>query len=58
MQRVLDEVGPNDEREWLECLIQLGQELKSLLSEAGANPAQLVFGRNPRIPNDLRSRIY
>ena len=53
MQRVLDDVRPSDERAWLECLVQ-GQAAKnSLLSEAGASPAQLVFGRNPRIPSDL-----
>ena len=53
MQRVLDDVRPSDEREWLECLMQAQAAKNSLLSEAGASPAQLVFGRNPRIPSDL-----
>ena len=52
-QRVLDEIRPASEEEWLECLSQAQSAKNTLLIEAGASPYQLVFGRNPRVPSDL-----
>ncbi|CAE7581948.1 GIP, partial [Symbiodinium necroappetens] len=52
-QRVLDEIRPASEEEWLECLSQAQSAKNTLLTEAGASPYQLVFGRNPRVPSDL-----
>ena len=53
LQRVLDEVRPSSEQEWLTCLVQAQSAKNCLLTEAGASPNQLVFGRNPRVPSDL-----
>ena len=53
LDRVLDESKPEDEEAWKTCLVQTQAAKNSLLSEAGASPFQMVFGRNPRIPSDL-----
>ena len=53
MQRVLDEIRPDTEQEWLDCLSHAQSSKNTLLTEAGASPYQLVFGRNPRVPVDL-----
>ena len=53
LDRVCDEVRPSSEEEWLDCLIQAQAAKNSLISQSGCSPNQLVFGRNPRIPEDL-----
>ena len=53
LQRVLDECKPQSEREYLCCIQQAQSAKNSLLTESGASPYQLVFGRNPRVPTDL-----
>ena len=53
LARVIDEMQPKDEREWLSCVFQAQSAKNTLLTEAGASPYQLVFGRNPRIPSDV-----
>ncbi|CAE7347138.1 RE1, partial [Symbiodinium microadriaticum] len=53
LQRVLDDVRPTSEEEYLTCIVQTQSAKNSLLTEAGASPYQYVFGRNPRIPTDL-----
>ena len=55
LARVIDEMQPKDEREWLSCVFQAQSAKNTLLTEAGASPYQLVFGRNPIIPSDLSS---
>ena len=52
-QRVADECRPSDEADFLSCVQQTQSAKNSLLTEAGASPYQLVFGRNPRVPTDL-----
>ena len=53
LQRVLDDVRPETLESYRECLSQTQSAKNTLLSEAGASPYQLVFGRNPRVPQDL-----
>ncbi|CAE7244986.1 GIP, partial [Symbiodinium sp. CCMP2456] len=53
LQRVLDDVRPTSEEEYLTCIVQTQSAKNSLLTEAGASPYQYVFGRNPRVPTDL-----
>ena len=51
--RVVDEVRPENEEQWRTCIVQTQSAKNTLLTEAGASPFQLVFGRNPRVPSDL-----
>ena len=51
--KVLDEIRPQNEEEYLACIVQAQSAKNSLLAEAGVSPYQLVFGRNPRVPTDL-----
>ena len=53
LQRVLDDVRPTSEEEYMTCIVQTQSAKNSLLTEAGASPYQYVFGRNPRVPTDL-----
>ena len=53
LSRILDEMRPQTEQDWLSCVFQAQSAKNSLLTEAGASPFQLVFGRNPRVPTDL-----
>ena len=53
LARVLDDMKPENEREWLSCVFQAQSAKNSLITESGASPYQLVFGRNPRVPSDL-----
>ena len=47
LQRVSDECRPSDETDFL------SDPVCKELTEAGASPYQLVFGRNPRVLTDL-----
>ena len=53
LDRVCDEVKPSSEEEWLDCVVQTQTAKNSLLSQSGVSPNQLVFGRNPKIPEDV-----
>lgn len=50
---MLDECRPDTADAFVECIIQTQVAKNSLLSEAGVSPYQLVYGRNPRVPQDL-----
>eukprot|EP00435_Cladocopium_sp_Y103_P019462 s1915_g4.t1 len=52
-ERVCDECRPSTPEEFVDCVIQTQTAKNSLISESGASPYQLVFGRNPRLPQDL-----
>ena len=55
LEDVLEDVQPQTEHEWTECLDALQEAKNSLLSVSGVSPMQLVFGRNPEIPGNLLS---
>ncbi len=50
---LIQERQPQDESEWMECVSQLQEAKNSMLSVGGVSPAQIVFGRNPEVPEDL-----
>ena len=52
-EKVSDECHPKTGEEFVDCVLQTQVAKNSLISESGASPYQLVFGRNPRIPQDL-----
>eukprot|EP00435_Cladocopium_sp_Y103_P030061 s1739_g7.t1 len=52
-ERVADECRPTTAEEFVDCVLQTQTAKNALISESGASPYQLVFGRNPRIPQDL-----
>ena len=51
--RVCDECQPSSAEAFVDCIQQTQCAKNSLIATAGASPYQLVFGRNPRIPQDL-----
>ena len=51
--RVCDQVKPETPEEFVDCVQQAQIAKNSLISTSGASPYQLVFGRNPRVPQDL-----
>ena len=53
LMAVLAEIQPSNRAEWLECVPQAQQATHSLLNVAGVSPCQIVFGRNPEVPEDL-----
>ena len=55
LQGILTEVQPTTESEWRQCVAQLQEAKNSLLSVGGTSPCQIVFGRNPEVPEDLLS---
>eukprot|EP00435_Cladocopium_sp_Y103_P072224 s637_g39.t1 len=50
-ERVADECRPTTAEEFVACVMQTQTAKNTLISESGASPYQLVFGRNPRIPH-------
>ena len=52
LQKIIDQVSPQNKEEWLECVAQAHAK-NELIQVYGMSPAQHVFGRNPRIPTDL-----
>ena len=51
--RVCDEVRPKNTQELIDCIVQAQTAKNSLISQSGVSPNQLVFGRNPRVPQDV-----
>lgn len=51
--RICDQIKPETPEEFVECVQQAQIAKNSLISVSGASPYQLVFGRNPRVPQDL-----
>ena len=52
LAKVLEDCTPNTYERWLECVV--GAHSKNeLIQVYGMTPAQFVFGRNPRVPQDL-----
>ena len=52
LQRVIDEMSPENFNEWSECVDVTCEARNSLLRRAGYSPYQLVFGRDPEFPGD------
>ncbi len=52
-ERIIDEVRPTTAEEFVDCVIQAQVAKNSLISVSGASPYQLIFGKNPRVPQDL-----
>ena len=52
-EKVIDECRPTSAEEFVDCVLQTQVAKNSLITEQGASPYQLVFGRNPRVPTDL-----
>ena len=52
LQRVIDEMSPENFTEWSECVDVTCEARNSLLRRAGYSPYQLVFGRDPEFPGD------
>ena len=53
LSRVQDEHHPDCAEHFVDNVIQTQVAKNSLISEGGASPFQIVFGRNPRVPQDL-----
>ena len=51
--KVLEQVQPQNREEYEACLLQTANSKNELISVKGLSPCQLVFGRNPRVPEDL-----
>ena len=52
-QKVSEECPPTSPEEFVENVIQTQIAKNALITESGASPYQLVYGRNPRVPQDL-----
>lgn len=52
LQRVIDEMTPDNFTEWHECVDVTCEARNSLLRRAGYSPYQLVFGKEPEFPGD------
>ena len=53
LNRVNDEHPATTPEEFVDNVMQTQVAKNSLITEAGASPYQIVFGRNPRAPHDL-----
>ena len=53
LSKVHEENPPTSPEEFVENVMQTQIAKNSLITVAGANPYQIVFGKNPRIPQDL-----
>ena len=53
LERIMDEVRPQSAEEFVDCVTQAQVAKNSLISVSGASPYQLIFGKNPRVPQDL-----
>ena len=53
LQKTLDAVQPRSKEENLECIVATMNSKNESLNHHGLSPNQHVFGRNPRVPEDL-----
>ena len=53
LAKTLDEMRPTTEEDWRACVTHTQSAKNALITEAGASPHQLVFGRSVRVPTDL-----
>eukprot|EP00435_Cladocopium_sp_Y103_P051731 s413_g16.t1 len=53
LEKTLDQCQPQTKEEWEQCVIQTMNAKNSMLNQEGLSPNQHVFGRNPRLPDDL-----
>ena len=51
--RVCSEVHPSTPEQFVDCVIQTQTAKNTLISQSGVSPCQLVFGKNPYVPQDL-----
>ena len=51
--KVLEQIQPKNRTEFEMCITQTMNAKNELINNKGLSPAQLVFGRNPRVPSDL-----
>ena len=52
LEKVIQEKGPQNQEEWLQCVAQCHVK-NTTIQTYGFSPCQLVFGRNPSLPGDL-----
>ena len=52
LDRILSEHSPSNREEWTEC-VSAAHCKNQLIQVYGMTPSQFVFGRNPRIPENL-----
>ena len=52
LEKLIEEFSPSSKEEWLECVVHAHIKNQQLQVH-GFSPYQLVFGRNPHIPQDL-----
>eukprot|EP00435_Cladocopium_sp_Y103_P052219 s999_g16.t1 len=53
LEKVHDEHPPTSPEEFVDNVMMVQIAKNSLITVAGASPYQIVFGRNPRVPQDL-----
>ena len=56
LRAVIEEIQPQTEDEWLECVAQVQEAKNSLLSVGGVSPFQVVFWEEPRHPGRFGAR--
>eukprot|EP00435_Cladocopium_sp_Y103_P016924 s2219_g4.t1 len=53
LQKVLDSIQPTSKEEYHQCIRATANSKNEGLNHQGLSPCQHVFGRNPRVPEDL-----
>lgn len=53
LAKVHEQEPPTSAEQFVDNVLQSQVAKNSLITEAGASPYQIVFGRNPRVPTDL-----
>lgn len=53
LQKLVDQVQPQNQLEYEECVFHAMNSKNEMLNSKGLSPCQHVFGRNPRVPEDL-----
>ena len=53
LTKVHEECPPNSAEQFVDNVMQVQVAKNSLITVSGASPFQIVFGRNPRVPQDL-----
>lgn len=52
LERIMHDMSPNSKESWLEC-VHAAHCKNELIQVYGMTPAQFIFGRNPKIPENL-----